>query len=138
MLRKERLFKLLKQKEKLITQKQAQAVKNLSDEFGQTEALTNRLETLQKTNLPPDRPVLPHELRSMSWYGRYMAEQLELAQNRLDFLSNELTTAQSHLARHQVRTAILEDRAQAAARDHADHKDAVAEAQIPPRCPSPK
>lgn len=110
MTRKEHLLKLLQKKEQLKMQRQASTVGSLAQQVGESQSLLSRLTSLQAENREIDRLVTPQNLRSRSWYGRYMAEQQELAQNRLDFLADELNGARAQLARSSNRNNILDDR----------------------------
>lgn len=133
MTRKERLLSLLQKKEKLKMQKQANAVGALAEEVAQARDMTERLTLLLEANRSPSHPILPHELRSRSWYGRQVVEQKEFAQNRLEFLSTELSDAQTQLARQQNRENILADKQKIARREGHEERDAKAEGLMPPR-----
>jgi hypothetical protein len=76
----------------------------------ESQSLLDRLTNLQAENREIGGLITPHNLRSRSWYGRYMAEQQELAQNRLDFLAEELNGARKQLAKSNNRNNILDDR----------------------------
>ena len=93
MTRKEHLLKLLQKKEQLKMQRQASAVGSLAQQVDESQSLLDRLTNLQAENREIGGLITPHNLRSRSWYGRYMAEQQELAQNRLEFLAEELNGA---------------------------------------------
>jgi len=108
--RKEHLLKLLQKKEQLKMQRQASTVGSLTQQVDESQSLLNRLTNLQAENREINGLVTPQNLRSRSWYGRYMAEQQELAQNRLEFLADELNGARKQLARSSNRNNILDDR----------------------------
>ena len=110
MTRKEHLLKLLQKKEQLKMQRQASTVGSLTQQVDESQSLLNRLTNLQAENREINGLVTPQNLRSRSWYGRYMAEQQELAQNRLEFLADELNGARKQLARSSNRNNILDDR----------------------------
>ena len=110
MTRKEHLLKLLQKKEQLKMQRQASTVGSLAQQVDESQSLLNRLTNLQAENREINGLVTPQNLRSRSWYGRHMAEQQELAKNRLDFLADELNGARKQLARSSNRNNILDDR----------------------------
>lgn len=110
MTRKEHLLKLLQKKEQLKMQRQASAVGSLAQQVDESQSLLDRLTNLQAENRAIGGLITPHNLRSRSWYGRYMAEQQELAQNRLEFLAEELNGARKQLAKSNNRNNILDDR----------------------------
>ena len=110
MTRKEHLLKLMQKKEQLRMRQQANTVGSLTQQVDASKSLIDRLANLQAENLETDKLMTPQSLRSRSWYGRYVAEQKELAQSRLEFLAEELTGARKQLAKSNNRKSILNDR----------------------------
>lgn len=133
MTRKEHLLKLMQQKEKLKMRQQANTVGSLTQQVDASKSLVDRLTNLQTENLDTDKLMTPQSLRSRSWYGRYVAEQKELAQSRLEFLSEELTGARSQLAKSNNRNSILNDRFMTARSEREEDTEKRQEGLMPPR-----
>ena len=133
MTRKEHLLKLMQQKEQIKMQRQASAVGSLSQQVDASQSLVDRLTNLQAENRDIGGLVSPQHLRSRSWYGRYMAEQQELAQNRLDFLEEELKGARTQLARSSNRNTILDDRRLDARREGQETVEKLQDGLMSPR-----
>ena len=133
MTRKELLLKLMQQKEQIKMQRQASAVGSLSQQVDASQSLVDRLTNLQAENRDIGGLVSPQHLRSRSWYGRYMAEQQELAQNRLDSLEEELKGARTQLARSSNRNTILDDRRLDARREGQETVEKLQDGLMSPR-----
>ena len=133
MTRKEHLLKLMQQKEQIKMQRQASAVGSLSQQVDASQSLVDRLTNLQAENRDIGGLVSLQHLRSRSWYGRYMAEQQELAQNRLDFLEEELKGARTQLARSSNRNTILDDRRLDARREGQETVEKLQDGLMSPR-----
>ena len=133
MTRKEHLLKLMQKKEQIKMQRQASSVVSLAQQVDGSQSLIDRLTNLQAENQQISGLVSPQHLRSRSWYGRYMSEQQELAQNRLDFLAEELKGARSQLAHSSSRNTILDDR-----RLDARREGQVAQEDLQDRLMSPR
>jgi hypothetical protein len=133
MTRKEHLLKLMQKKEQIKMQRQATTVGSLAQQVDTSQSLINKLTTLQAENQEISGLVSPQHLRSRSWYGRYMSEQQELAQNRLEFLEAELKGARNQLARSSSRNTILDDRRIDARREGQEEKEELQDRLMPPR-----
>ena len=114
-------------------QRQATTVGSLAQQVDSSQSLINKLTTLQAENQEISGLVSPQHLRSRSWYGRYMSEQQELAQNRLEFLEAELKGARNQLARSSSRNTILDDRRIDARREGQEEKEELQDRLMPPR-----
>jgi hypothetical protein len=133
MTRKEHLLRLMQKKEQIKMQRQATTVGSLAQQVDSSQSLINKLTTLQAENQEISGLVSPQHLRSRSWYGRYMSEQQELAQNRLEFLEAELKGARNQLARSSSRNTILDDRRIDARREGQEEKEELQDRLMPPR-----
>ena len=133
MTRKEHLLKLMQQKEQLKMRQQANTVGSLTQQVDASKSLVDRLTNLQTENLDTEKLMTPQSLRSRSWYGRYVAEQKELAQSRLEFLAEELTGARRQLAKSNNRKSILNERFVAARQEREEDADNRREGLMPPR-----
>jgi len=138
MTRKEHLLKLLQKKEQIKMQRQASTVGSLAQQVDSSQSLIDRLANLQGENQEISGLVSPQHLRSRSWYGRYMSEQHELAQNRLEFLEAELEGARSQLARSSNRNTILDDRRQEARREGQEAQEDLQDRLRSPRLAQPR
>lgn len=133
MTRKEHLLMLLQKKEQLKMRQHANAVDSLTQQVDASKSLINRLTNLQADNLDTDQLMTPQSLRSRSWYGRYMAEQKELAQGRLEFLAEELTGARKQLAKSNNRKSILTDQCTNARHEREEADEKIRDGLMPPR-----
>jgi hypothetical protein len=125
-------------REKMRARRQAMAVGELSGELGRAQSIQTKLSSLIKANTPLDEPMTPFALRSRAWYGRQMQEQLELLENRNEFLAVEIAQARAALMHHKSREAVLEERRVVARQTEIESRESRAETQMPPRGPKPK
>jgi len=123
------VFHRLALKQKVALAKKARAVKTLQDELDRTTDVRDQLAEMADTmNVPVGQTTARH-LRSASWYGNQVQEQLTTISNRAEFLTEEVTTHRRDAAatRHQHNLAVeksvdfdraeqqrIEDRAEAA------------------------
>lgn len=138
MSRSERLIGLMKLRETLMARRHARVVGELSGEIGRAKAVQEKLSSLIEVNTPLDEPMAPSALRSRAWYGRQMQEQLEVLENRSNFLTTELEHARAALMRHQSRETILEERRAAARQSEIESRESRAERQMAPRGRKPE
>ena len=131
------VFHRLALKQKVALAKKAQAVKTLQDELDRTTTVRDQLADMAETmNVPVGETTVRH-LRSASWYGNQVQEQLKTISNRAEFLTEEVTAQLRDAAatRHQhsraVEKSIDFDRAEQ------QRIEDRAEAAMPPRRPLP-
>ena len=130
------VFHRLALKKKVALARKQQAVKTLQEELDRTTGVRDQIaEMAESMNVPIGETTIQH-LRSASWYGNQIQEQLRTISNRADFLTEEVTDQRRDMAmtRNQHERAVQKstefDRRQSAERE------ARREASMPPR-PSP-
>ena len=127
------VFHRLALKKKVALARKQQAVKTLQEELDRTTGVRDQIaEMAESMNLPIGETTIQH-LRSASWYGNQIQEQLRTISNRADFLTEEVTDQRRDMAmtRNQHERAVQKstefDRRQSAERE------ARREASMPPR-----
>ena len=127
------VFKRLALKKKVALAKKRQAVKTLQEELDRTTGVRDQIaEMAESMNVPIGETTIQH-LRSASWYGNQIQEQLRTISNRADFLTEEVTDQRRDMAMTQnqhdraVQKSAEFDRRQSAERE------ARREASMPPR-----
>ena len=131
------VFHRLALKKKVALARKQQAVKTLQEELDRTTGVRDQIaEMAESMNVPIGETTIQH-LRSASWYGNQIQEQLRTISNRADFLTDEVTDQRRDMAmtRNQHERAVQKstefDRRQRAERE------ARREALMPPqRSPS--
>ena len=102
------VFHLLALKEKVALAKKNRTMKTLQDELDRTKGIRAQLSEMVGTmNLPVGETTVRH-LRSASWYGNQVQEQLGAISNRAEFLSVEVDTHRKDIAitRHKQERAL--------------------------------
>ena len=127
------VFHRLALKKKVALARKQQAVKTLQEELDRTTGVRDQIaEMAESMNVPIGETTIQH-LRSASWYGNQIQEQLRTISNRADFLTEEVTDQRRDMAmtRDQHERAVQKstefDRRQSAERE------ARREASMPPR-----
>ena len=127
------VFHRLALKKKVALARKQQAVKTLQEELDRTTGVRDQIaEMAESMNMPIGETTIQH-LRSASWYGNQIQEQLRTISNRADFLTEEVTDQRRDMAmtRNQHERAVQKstefDRRQSAERE------ARREASMPPR-----
>ena len=127
------VFQRLALKKKVALARKQQAVKTLQEELDRTTSVRDQIaEMAESMNVPIGETTIQH-LRSASWYGNQIQEQLRTISNRADFLTEEVTDQRRDMAmtRNQHERAVQKstefDRRQSAERE------ARREASMPPR-----
>ena len=127
------VFHRLALKKKVALARKQQAVKTLQEELDRTTGVRDQIaEMAESMNVPIGETTIQH-VRSASWYGNQIQEQLRTISNRADFLTEEVTDQRRDMAmtRNQHERAVQKstefDRRQSAERE------ARREASMPPR-----
>ena len=127
------VFHRLALKKKVALARKQQAVKTLQEELDRTTGVRDQIaEMAESMNVPIGETTIQH-LRSASWYGNQIQEQLRTISNRADFLTEEVTDQRRDMAmtRNQHERAVQKstefDRRQSAERE------VRREASMPPR-----
>ena len=120
-------------KQKLALVRRTKAVKTLQDELDRAVHVRDQLaEMAEGMSVPVGETTVRH-LRSASWYGNQVHDQLKTISNRTEFLSEEVASHRRDAAktRHQHSRALERSEADDLARQEA--REARAEAAMPPR-----
>ena len=102
------VFHLLALKQKVALAKKNRTMKTLQDELDRTKGIRDQLSEIVGTmNVPVGETTVRH-LRSASWYGNQVQEQLGAISNRAEFLSVEVDTHRKDIAitRHKQERAL--------------------------------
>ena len=127
------VFHLMALKQKVALARKTKAVKTLQEELDRTQDVRDRLEEMvDGMTVPLGKTTVGH-LRSASWYGNQVQEQLKTISNRAEFLSEEVASHRRDAAkaRHQHSRAVERSEADDLARQLA--REARFEASMPPR-----
>ena len=121
----------LKQKVALVSKNKA--VKTLQDELDRAATVRDQLAEMAGGMSVPEGETTIRHLRSASWYGNQVHEQLKTISNRAEFLSEEVASHRRDAAkaRHQPSRAVERSEADELARQL--DREARFEALIPPR-----
>ena len=110
-------------KKKVALARKQQAVKTLQEELDRTTDVRDQIaEMAESMHVPIGETTIQH-LRSASWYGNQIQEQLRTISNRADFLTEEVTDQRRDMAmtRNQHERAVHKstefDRRQSAERE---------------------
>ena len=129
------VFHLMALKQKVALARKTKAVKTLQDELTRTENVRGRLEEMvEGMNVPLGETTVGH-LRSASWYGNQVQEQLKTISNRAEFLSEEVASHRRDAARVRHQHNLAAEKGAAHDRLQRDLREERAEAALPPRRP---
>lgn len=127
------VFHLLALKQKVALAKKNRTMKTLQDELDRTKGIRDQLSEMVGTmNVPVGETTVRH-LRSASWYGNQVQEQLGAISNRAEFLSVEVDTHRKDIAitRHKQERAL--EKSIEHERAEQLEREARAAALMPPR-----
>ena len=133
MARGKTLFHRFALKQKLALVRKTKAVKTLQDELDRAANVRNQLAEIAGGMSVPEGETTMRHLRSASWYGNQVHEQLKTISNRTEFLSEEVEShrREAAKARHQHSRAAERSEADDQARQLA--REARFDALMPPR-----
>ena len=126
------LFHRFTLKQKLALVRKTKAVKTLQDELDRAANVRNQLAEIAGGMSVPEGETTMRHLRSASWYGNQVHEQLKTISNRTEFLSEEVEShrREAAKARHQHSRAAERSDADDQARQLA--REARFDALMPP------
>ena len=126
------LFHRFTLKQKLALVRKTKAVKTLQDELDRAANVRNQLAEIANGMSVPEGETTMRHLRSASWYGNQVHEQLKTISNRTEFLSEEVEShrREAAKARHQHSRAAERSEADDQARQLA--REARFDALMPP------
>ena len=127
------LFHRFALKQKLALVRKTKAVKTLQDELDRAADVRDQLADIAGGMSVLEGETTIRHLRSASWYGNQVHEQLKTISNRAEFLSEEVASHRRDAARarHQHSRAVELSEADDQARQLA--REACFEASMPPR-----
>ena len=120
-------------KKKVALAKKQQAVKTLQEELDRTTGVRDQIAEIADSMHVPIGETTIQRLRSVSWYGNQIQEQLHTISNRANFLTEEVTDQRRDMAmtRNQHERAAQKS-VEFDRRQHAE-REARREASMPPR-----
>ena len=127
------LFHRFALKQKVALVRKAKAAKTLQDELDRAANVRDQLAEMAGGMSVPEGETNIRHLRSASWYGNQVHEQLKTISNRAEFLLEEVAAHRRDAARarHQHSRAVERSEADDQARQLA--REARFEASMPPR-----
>ena len=127
------LFHRFALKQKIALVSKNKAVKTLQDELDRAATVRDQLAEMAGGMSVPEGETTIRHLRSASWYGNQVHEQLKTISNRAEFLSEEVASHRRDAAkaRHQHSRAVERSEADELARQL--DREARFEALIPSR-----
>ena len=129
------VFHLMALKQKVALARKTKAVKTLQEELDRTQDVRDRLEEMvDGMTVPLGKTTVGH-LRSASWYGNQVQEQLKTISNRAEFLSEEVASHRRDAAKVRHQHNLAAEKGEAHDRRQRDLREERAEAALPPRRP---
>ena len=127
------VFHRLALKKKVALAKKQQAVKTLQEELDRTTGVRDQIaEMAESMNVPIGETTIQH-LRSASWYGNQIQEQLRTISNRADFLTEEVTDQRRDMAVTQNQHERAVQKSAEFDRRRRAEREARRDASMPPR-----
>ncbi|NBR02778.1 MAG: hypothetical protein EBT94_06580 [Alphaproteobacteria bacterium] len=127
------VFHLMALKQKVALARKTKAVNTLQEELNRTENVRDRLEEMAEGMTVPLGKTTVGHLRSASWYGNQVQEQLKTISNRAEFLSEEVASHRRDAARVRHQHNLAVEKGEAHDRQQRDLREEKAEAALPPR-----
>ena len=108
-------------------------MQTLQSELDRTTGIRDQLSEMAGTmNVPIGETTVRH-LRSASWYGRQVQEQLDAISNRAEFLSVEVSTHRQDIAKTRQKQERAFEKSVEHDRAEKEAREARAAALMPPR-----
>ena len=127
------VFHRLALKKKVALARKQQAVKTLQEELDRTTGVRDQIaEMAESMNVPIGETTIQH-LRSASWYGNQIQEQLRTISNRADFLTEEVTDQRRDMAMTRNQHERAAEKSTEFDRRQSAEREARREASMPPR-----
>ena len=133
MARSNSLFHRFALKQKVALVRKTKAMKTVQEELDRAANVRDQLAEMAVGMSVPEGETTIRHLRSASWYGNQVHEQLKTISNRAEFLLEEVASHRRNAARarHQHSRAVERSEADDQARQLA--REARFEASMPPR-----
>ena len=127
------VFHLMALKQKVALARKTKAVSTLQEELNRTEGVRDRLEEMVEGMTVPLGETTVGHLRSASWYGNQVQDQLKTISNRAEFLSEEVASHRRDAARVRHQHNLAAEKGDAHDRRQRDLREEKAESALPPR-----
>ncbi|MEK9557116.1 MAG: hypothetical protein VW175_01785 [Alphaproteobacteria bacterium] len=127
------VFHLMALKQKVALARKTKAVNTLQEELNRTEGVRDRLEEMVDGMTVPLGETTVGHLRSASWYGNQVQDQLKTISNRAEFLSEEVASHRRDAARVRHQHNLAAEKGDAHDRRQRDLREEKAESTLPPR-----
>ena len=127
------VFHLMALKQKVALARKTKAVNTLQEELVRTEHVRDRLEEMVDGMAVPLGETTAGHLRSASWYGGQVQDQLKTISNRAEFLSEEVASHRRDAARVRHQHNLAVEKGEAHDRMQRTLREDKAEAALPPR-----
>jgi hypothetical protein len=127
------VFHLMALKQKVALARKTKAVNTLQEELNRTEGVRDRLEEMVEGMTVPLGETTVGHLRSASWYGNQVQDQLKTISNRAEFLSEEVASHRRDAARVRHQHNLAAEKGDAHDRRQRDLREEKAESALPPR-----
>ena len=127
------LFHRFALKQKLALVRKTKAVKTLQDELDRAVNVRDQLaEMAEGMSVPVGETTIRH-LRSASWYGNQVHDQLNTISNRTEFLSEEVAGHRRDAAQTRHRLSRAVERSEAEDRARQTEREERFDNSMPPR-----
>ena len=126
------LFHRFALKQKLALVRKTKAVKTLQDELDRAANVRNQLAEIANGMSVPEGETTMRHLRSASWYGNQVHEQLKTISNRTEFLSEEVESHRREAAKARHQHSRAAERSEADDQARQLEREARFDALMPP------
>ena len=120
-------------KQKIALARKTKVVKTLQNELNRAENVRDQLAEIADGMAVPVGETTIRQIRSNSWYGNQVHDQLKTISNRAEFLSQEVLSHQRDAAMARHRHSLALERSEDEERDRRAAIQAKADAVMPPR-----
>ena len=127
------LFHRFTLKQKLALVRKTKAVKTLQDELDRAANVRNQLAEIAGGMSVPEGETTMRHLRSASWYGNQVHEQLKTISNRTEFLSEEVESHRREAAKARHQHSRAAERSEVDDQERQLAREARFDALMPPR-----
>ena len=126
------LFHRLALKQKVALVRKTKAVKTLKDELDRAANVRDQLAEIAGGISVPEGETTMRHLRSASWYGNQVHEQLKTISNRTEFLSEEVESHRREAAKARYQHSRAAERSEADDQARQLAREARFDALMPP------
>ena len=127
------LFHRFALKQKLALVRKTKAVKTLQDELDRAANVRDQLADIAGGMSVPEGETTMRHLKSASWYGNQVHEQLKTISNRTEFLSEEVESHRREAAKARHQHSLAAERSEADDKARQLAREARFDASMPPR-----